>query len=418
MADNPQMSDPSFMDMMVASQYGPPMPGAQGQPRANMQPYMSQNPMAASMIGSSLPQNNELSSLMPGHPRLGAALDNASLAMSMIPTGMTTGENIKNVSGAMTELPYARLAHAYQMLNPGMQYQTAGAQLNLLQAQREETLGRGEYYSGRNLASVESMRDRDQRAQLLRSLSGKPQYGLFPAAQDDPQGRWKKGENVYGQFQDDYVEDKQGEPGLKRSFVPVMTEPEATSRGMTTGGVSNMKNANQLGTGLANLLTGYYINNEGMSFPEAAKRAEGIVQNPAMQRAVFGQGATDTRQGIAEQNATAKTVYTDELNSLDLPKNQGDKLVNPIMAYALYKRQLQPGQQPMSSEDFSRQYTDQQESSRQALEGLYSKWSKLKSPDRPDFKDYLNQQGYYNTGSSRPTGSTAKNYDPSTGTIR
>ena len=98
-------SDPSMMDYVVGSQYGPPQA-----PRADMQPFMAQNPMTAAMMGGSLPGTNELSRLMPNHPRLGGALDNAALAMSMIPTGMTIGQNIQGVSNAMTELPYARLA--------------------------------------------------------------------------------------------------------------------------------------------------------------------------------------------------------------------------------------------------------------------------------------------------------------------
>ena len=130
--------DPSYMDMMVMQQYG--MPQA---PRSNMQPAMTNNnPAASAMQGSSLPNSNPMSDLTSSRPGLGNALNNALLTMSMMPTGMTIGENIKNFSGALTELPYAKLAHAYQMLNPGMQMQQQQAQIAELQGAPSSIAGR------------------------------------------------------------------------------------------------------------------------------------------------------------------------------------------------------------------------------------------------------------------------------------
>lgn len=146
-----QMFDPStFADLVDRN---PAYAGFRG---ANSQ--AGQNPLLA---GSTLPETNQWSNLMPGHPRLAAGLDNATLMAGMIPGGDTIGANISQVAQAFNNLPYAKLMRAYQLMQPGNELSELQSKLGLQSAQTQEALGQagyytgyGEYLRGRNAAGI------------------------------------------------------------------------------------------------------------------------------------------------------------------------------------------------------------------------------------------------------------------------
>lgn len=378
-------SDP-YLDMMMMGSLGPPMAGGSQQPRADMQPFMSQNPMTAAMMGGSLPGTNELSRLMPNHPRLGGALDNAALAMSMIPTGMTTGENIKNVSGAMTELPYARLAHAYQMLNPGMQAQMMGAQIG-------EARARGEYFGGRNLASVEAMRQRDAEAAAVRAGMGKPSVQVMPGPDGKP---WM------GNYEVQSIDrDAEGHAIPRMKFTPVMPYADYVKGGgiSQTGGVSTTQRGQG---GAANqqfqfLHDAYVQSHPGASEWDAGQAVEKLLKaNPAL--ATFFGELPEKRsdEAFKNQNAAAGKIHQDALKQFPLPANPIKAQIDSAGEYADYIKNFSPknkSDKPMGPADYaSKVYTKRIQDKRDQLDQVYSGYTSMKpGVERPDYDSYLRE---------------------------
>lgn len=380
---NPMGGNDPYLDMMMMGSLGPPMAGGSQQPRADMQPFMSQNPMTAAMMGGSLPGTNELSRLMPNHPRLGGALDNAALAMSMIPTGMTIGENIKNVSGAMTELPYARLAHAYQMLNPGMQAQ-------MMQAQIGEARARGEYFGGRNLASVEAMRQRDAEAAAVRAGMGKPSVQIMPGPDGKP---WM------GNYEVQSIDrDAEGHAIPRMKFTPVMPYSEYTKGISSTGAVSGAYPGR--GQGSPASRTYDFLIGEGLNPLQANK----VIQDQGVQSALgkFGielgerTGTEDVRKTWAAENATAKTIHDNMLKQIPLPANPIKAQIDSAGEYADYIKNFSPqnkNDKPLGPADYaSKVYTKRLQTQRDQLDDVLSGYTSIQpGHPRPDYKSYMQQ---------------------------
>ena len=165
--------------------------------------------------------------------RLGAGLDTGSMLASMIPSGRTIGENIAGVAGAIHNLPYAELLHQYQMAGPSLERAKELSGIQLQQAQAQEALQRGEYFSGRNQAGILAQQLRGQSAEALRAQSGKaqPYWSQAPEAGVSPHGEpWAKGQQVWGYRIPSYVPGNPQDPTdpghLEYTFEPHSTEDE------------------------------------------------------------------------------------------------------------------------------------------------------------------------------------------------
>lgn len=406
-----------YMDSMLTMQAM--QGGGIGAGSPMMQRYQQQmqapNAMLAAMTGRALGQPEELARLAPG--RAGTALAGAGLAASMIPTGMTIGQNIQGVSGAMTELPYARLMHAYQMLQPGMQTQIG--QANVMKA-----LAQAEMFGGRNLAQVEAQRQRDlmetQYQAQFRAESGKeiPAIQMAPAA--EPSGRWKQGELTYGVLRNVPVTDpKTGQViRMDQQYVPQMNKKEY-DQWYGTGGTT----AQGLPKGARPFLgeedVQAYITMarmHGDTRPEAELRIEATTNYTRALAGARGQGALPTeekRSQIQTMRSNAKDDFDRSYAELTKKKATTDYLADaeaagltkdPNFNILTYKSQQDAAR---------RQQADQ-------LKDAYGRWSQIEDPTSiGSFRDYYNKQIGQPTGAQPPPagGQRIPTYNPATGRI-
>lgn len=376
--------------------------GAVGSERVSNQ--VQSNPLLGGLNAPSMPQTNSLSDLFGGG-RFGHALDTAALAASLFPGGRTIGENIAGTAGAMSELPYAQVAHAFQMGQPALQHAGAVGQIGLMQAQAEEALQRGEYYSGRNLASIESMRERDARAQFLRSMSGQQRYGFFPSPDDNKFG--KKGDTVYGTFEDQYSEDQRGEPQLKRSFQPLATLEEAKAGGYTSQGVSNLKNAMPGGSATM----AFAENHLTVSRMQGDQRPDAVILNEGIE--------AYTRQLASYRNTLPEPAATKQ------ERDRADADAQAKKNFAgLYQKILSPGQSGYFSapatdvegavgQNSEAEYWQNKQAYNRQLEDLEEQYTRQPYDKRPPVAQWLQQQGFQpfnprKNYASGPTSSTTQ----------
>lgn len=406
-----QNANDPMMDYLVASRFGLPQApaGSQGPDMAQQfqQQMQAPNAMLAALTGHAMSAPEELQRLIPG--RAGNALSNAGLAMSMIPTGRTIGENIQGVSNAMTELPYARLMHAYQMLQP---------QLGGMQAQAgiQELLGRGQYYSGRNMSDIYAQQQRGEAAaqdrahqQEIMAGVGKQPYTMFKTAEkDDPNGRWKKGESVayYHQQVGGGVDPESGQ------FIPKYqdSEPYASMRDLQAqGSVDPQGRMTGRPTGAASslgpLMQMYKDTHSGSSDWEAASAVEKLLHaNPALANFFGEQPTKDARATYASQKTAATDMYNKALESMPKPDSEAYQVARDN-AYDAYARPFIAKKQkpPLSESAFGDQYDTAQKGRRDALDTAYSKYNSLPpSKERDDFDTFLQQQMSAQGG--QPTG--------------
>ena len=193
------------------------------------------------------------------HPRAAGFLDNALLTSSMIQPGETIGANVQNVSKALVGTPQARLEHRMQLATLPLQFEQAQAGLEKTRAEAEQARAMGEYYSARNQANIQSMYIRGVAASgaaaALRGEAGKIQYGYGKAEADNPQLGFKKGDTVWGKYQNEIVSDPgsmdpyTNQPGQKiqPNFTPLSKDVPA---GVSPSGGNPRDGANDLWTRL------------------------------------------------------------------------------------------------------------------------------------------------------------------------
>lgn len=381
----------------------------------------SQNPMLQPLSGSNLPQTNELSKLFPGHPRLGGALDNAAMAMSMIPTGNTIGENIQGVSNALTELPYARLAHQFQMMQPGLQTQQT-------QASIYEQLMRGQMYSGKNQAQVEAARQRDMAETQVRMALGNREVTTQAATEDDPLGRWKKGEPVVGNLVNTGVSyDDKGNPTAKREFQSVMPYDHYVQSGGVnmSGGVTGGSN-NRAKSEFQQHIDSYadlYPNGKNgklaagspQLFNEAEADYNQTKQNAAVStKSAEGALPPTTAEKFQQQQTADKDAYKTVTDAL-IPKKMSDYGTEYI------KRGGSKGTGQTLTQ-FVASYSQQTAQTKSQIDSLRDSYTRLPQDQQTGFSKYLRDNGFDPTTrtftKSTPTSSEAKSYDPATGTIK
>lgn len=391
-------------DLYALSTMGAPMavPGAQhGDPVE----AMAQNPLLQPLTGRNLPQDDEFQRMLPGHQRVANALSNAALGMSMIPTGMTIGQNIQGVSGAMTELPYARLMHAYQLLQPSMQ--TAGQQAGIM-----EQLMRGQYYGGRNMAAVEAMRQRDAMSAQIRAGVGKREVQITRADANDPNGRWKKGDAVM-QYRTQAGVSMNPDGTLAPRYEE--SDPFMSYYDYTTGGGVSTTGALSRGAasyGASRPMGDQYVDNYvalqrsgGDQRPEAVVRNEGIAKYSNMQAFQRGAGGAagtapykDLDEMYKSQNSDADKYASDMRSNVTMsegrPKDAADWLYDSMLDYRDYKDKVPAGQTPMSPSDYAlKVYRPKVMSQLDQIDRLRNDYKNLpKSGRRPDFNTYVQMQ--------------------------
>jgi hypothetical protein len=320
---------------------------------------------------------------------------------------MTIGENIKNVSGAMTELPYARLAHAYQMLQPGMQAQ-------LMQSQIAKEQGQAQFFYGRNPASIEAMRERDAMAAQLRAMQGQglgdQQTMIRPASKPGPAGpggkpRWNVNDPVMvyrtktGNHQNP---DGTFSPTFQES-EPFMSANDYSSMGgvnTKTGGTSRPGDSyNQGGSNqqFGFLHNAYLQSHPGASEWEAGQAVEKLIHaNPALANFFGEQPVKDQREIYKTQNAAAKTVHDNALKQYPLPANPIKAQIDSAGEYEDYIKNFSPknkSDKPMAPAEYAdKVYTQRIRDKRNQLDQVYSGYTSMKpGVERPDYDSYLQE---------------------------
>ena len=364
--------------------------------------------MPGSPMLPQMPNDSAFSNILPNRPRVAGALDNAALMASMIPGGATIGENISQVAGAMSEQPYARLMHAYQMMNPQLQAQMGVAQLGGLQAQTLETLGRGEYYRGENQAKVQAAQQ--QREGYAQIQLAKGTTHVMPD---------KNGNAIYrtlteGQWQDDngkrvppytpgaHVEPiYQDTPVLDKEKNPIAFTDWQQSGGMNpnTGLAGRPQDTYGPAGGMAALITGALMEPgkpENAKLIQAFKEYAGIQATAASGAHGDTPGQKDLTTQYHTQNTTMQDIENKLLSQNPLPTNFSAQARLIGADYDKYSAaEKKAGRQPISEADFETQWMDQRTKLRAAITAASSKYRNMpvaQSGERPDPEAFIRQE--------------------------
>lgn len=116
------------------------------------------NPFLPTQGGSTPQPHNEFSRLLPNHPRIAGALENAALMASMIPERSTTGGNIAGVAQAFLGLPLARMQREEAFKGPEEAEQMRQAEMFSKISGGLESMARGQYYSDLPASELERAR--------------------------------------------------------------------------------------------------------------------------------------------------------------------------------------------------------------------------------------------------------------------
>lgn len=380
------------------------------------------------LSGSNLPNTNVWSNLLPNHPRIAEGLGNATMMASMIPGGDTIGQNISQVAGAMSQLPYAKLMRAYQMYQPALETAQTQSKMNLEQAQTGEANAHANLYSYKNQYDLMASQQRMQNEAAMRMEGQKVSYGFGPGG-------------TYGYWQNlpvkddrgNEVRDQSGGIQFKQTFTQTHTADEARrdqpNKAYGTGS-TRFGGLGQLGAEAEWLLKGKGIDPETAGADDvdsalnevhqrrATAAAQGNLNNPVSN----ADNVKEQRARVAKNDEDVMGSLKTEMGKLDesdpekMSQSQQKELDQRLMADHMFdKGDMNAGIQ--ADKDKMVASAKQRRGVYARLQALAGQYAKQPISQQTGLQDFFTQKGYdpvnhkFNDPPVRVEGPDGKQFD-------